>query len=121
VQVEGLEPEAWTDSPARVLALQISDGRPLFELVALDQVRYLHWLYADAVDSTRCVAELSLDRVSLASQSEAGKRSYFELEIELQSQGAEEDLRILVSHLRNTWGLKPEPRSKFERAIALVD
>jgi CHAD domain-containing protein len=67
----------------------------------------------------RRVAELSLDAVRVT----VGRQpvSYFELEVELKGDGSEADLAALAAELAGAWGLVPEPRAKFERALALVD
>jgi len=51
----------------------------------------------------------------------AGNReqAYLEVEVELKPQGTEDDLASIVTCLRDEWKLKPEPLSKFERALAL--
>jgi CHAD domain-containing protein len=41
------------------------------------------------------------------------------LEAELLPEGDEQDLQRLILELQDRWGLVPEPRSKFERGLAL--
>jgi inorganic triphosphatase YgiF len=67
----------------------------------------------------RAVAELSLDQVLFG----VGERqqAVLELEIELKEQGDESDLAALASCLHTEWGLPPEPRSKFERALSFLE
>jgi inorganic triphosphatase YgiF len=64
------------------------------------------------------VAELSLDDVHMV----AGDReqAFYELEVELKTSGTEDDLATIVSSLQSEWGLQPETRSKFERALELA-
>ncbi|MCX7706959.1 MAG: CHAD domain-containing protein [Anaerolineae bacterium] len=113
VQLTAWTPEvaAWPPSPARDLALALSRGAPLQPLFDLEQRR----TRADVVDGSRRVAELSLDAVRAV----IGRRPalYYELEVELKAEGTEEDLARLAQALSTEYGLKPEPRSKFERAL----
>ncbi len=126
VQVDDDSPAAWPESPARELALRLSDGRPLRELFSVSQERYLRLVYEDAPGGVRRVAELSLDVVTPAQagayrlDDEARPCRYYELEIELLDQGHESDLQAMVADLKATWGLRPEARSKFERGFALA-
>lgn len=126
VPIEQDDPTTWPESHARDLVLQLSDGRPLYELFSLSQERHLYLLYDDGPECTRRVAELSLDMVMLVikgqKEDQPGEkpRPYYELEIELLEQGRESDLRVLAGDLRTLWGLRPEPRSKFERGLALT-
>lgn len=119
-------PATWPESPARRLALRLSGGHPLRELFSLSQERHLRLLYDDAPGGVRRVAELSLDVVTPGgpggpvSADENASRPYYELEIELLGQGNEADLSALTDELRTTWSLRPEPRSKFERGLALT-
>ncbi len=113
VQLDAWTPDvaAWPASPARDLALTLSQGATLHPLFDLEQ----HRTRADVVDGARRVAELSVDAVRAV----IGRRPalYYELEIELKSDGTEEDLARLAAALTGEHGLKPEPRSKFERAL----
>ena len=107
-------PAEWPASPVRERVLQLIGESPLIPLFALHQVRIIRW----ASQGERSVAELSLDDVHLST--DGGEQAYFELEVELASQGTEEDLAAIVTCLRSEWGLKPESRSKFERALAFL-
>ena len=118
VSVDQDDPTAWPESRARDLALQLSGGRRLHELFALNQERHLYLLYADGPQGPRRVAELSLDVVT---PGQDRSQLYYELELELLDQGREADLQVLTSDLKEIWGFRPEPRSKFERGLDLVD
>ena len=109
------DPDAWPESAARSLALELAKGAPLRPLFSLRQRRRR----ADVTQGGRRVAELSLDAVRVT----IGRKpvSYFELEVELRGDGTEADLTVLAAELANTWGLVSEPRSKFERALALAE
>lgn len=114
VPVDDDAPMTWPASPARDLALRLSGGRLLRELFSLRQERHVRLLY----QGTRRVAELSLDVVTPGGSDTTVP--YYELEIELLDQGTESDLHALTSELRTAWGLRPEPRSKFERGLELT-
>ena len=105
------DPAGWPESPARRLALELTAGAALQSLFELTQSRS----QANLLDGTRVVAQLSLDAVRVV----VGRRPalYYELEVELAETGAEADLDALVDELKNAWGLVPEGRSKFERAL----
>ena len=107
-----IPPEEWPDSAARQRVLGLIDPlmrlQPLLYLEQRREVRKI--LYAQ-----RLVAELSLDTVTSYDQ------VYRELEIELKGAGTEYDLAAILDKLTRMPGLQPEPRSKFERALALRD
>ncbi len=109
------DPMGWPESAARTLALELAKGAPLRPLFTLRQRRRR----ADVTQGSRRIAELSLDAVRVT----VGRKpvSYFELEVELKGDGSEADLAALAAELVGAWGLVPEPRSKFERALALVE
>ncbi len=105
------DPQGWPEGPTRWLVLELTGGAALQSLFELTQSRS----QANVMDGTRAVAQLSLDAVRVV----VGRRPalYYELEVELTETGAEADLAALVDELESTWGLVPEPRSKFERAL----
>jgi CHAD domain-containing protein len=111
----GQPPDEWPTGATRDKVLELIGGAPLLPLFDLQQERFERLVS----QGERPVAELSLDSVHLA----AGGRelSFFELEVELISQGTEEDLAAIVACLRNEWKLEPETRSKFERALAFLE
>jgi len=108
-----LPPAQWSPSSVRDRVLQLIGSAPLLPLFELQQLRTVRLM----TQGERPVAELSLDDV----QVKAGNREqvYLEMEVELKSQGIEDDLSIIVACLRDEWQLKPEPLSKFERALTL--
>ncbi|MGC9395691.1 MAG: CHAD domain-containing protein [Anaerolineae bacterium] len=107
-----IPPEHWPDSAARQRVLSLIDPlmrlQPLLHLEQRREVREV--LYAQHL-----VAELSLDTVKSLDQ------VYHELEIELKGAGTEYDLAAILDKLKGMPGLRPEPRSKFERALAALD
>ncbi len=107
--VPGRDITAWPAGEARKLAEEIAGHEPLMDLVSLDQNRVV----APITDGIRLVAEWSLDTVTLA----GADTPFYELEIELRPDGRERDLRELSDFLTAKYGLRPQPQSKFERAV----
>jgi CHAD domain-containing protein len=107
-------PAQWPDSAVRDRVLQLIGETPLSPLFELQQTRAVRQLR----QGERLVAEWSLDDVRVI----AGGReqAYYELEVELAPAGTEGDLAAIVDCLQNEWGLEPETRSKFERALAFA-
>ena len=118
VQVGGVDPLTWPDSPARDLAVQLSGGWPLLELFSLSQERHICLLCDEGAAETRHVVELSLDVVTVGGDASG---PYYEVELELLEQGNKLDLNTLSASLQEEWALRPEIRSKFERGLALMD
>jgi CHAD domain-containing protein len=110
-----LSPADWPASPVRDRVNQLIGESSLIPLFGLQQWRTLRQVSQDE----RQAAELSLDEVHLAA--EARQQNYFELEVELASQGTEDDLAAMVVCLQDKWGLVPEMRSKFERALTFLE
>ncbi len=108
-------PVDWPDSPVRDLVLQLIGGEPLLTFFELRQTRVIRMLKED----DQPVAELSLDSVSLVT--DETEQVYLVLEVELLPQTAEDTLMTIACCLQDGWHLKPEPRSKFEQALVLLD
>lgn len=106
-----LPPAKWPDSPARDRVLQLIGKARLAPLAQLQQTRTVRPMRKNR----QVVAELSLDEVHLIVQGE--EQIYFEVEAELTPHGTESDLAEIAARLHQEWGLAPEPRSKFERAL----
>jgi adenylate kinase len=106
-------PAEWPPSAARDRLIDLIGDAPLTALFQIDQTRHVRWVMA----GERIVAEWSLDQATLKAHGE--EQTCFELEIERVDQGTREDLEILSAFLRDQWGLVPETRSKFERALTL--
>ncbi|MFC2031474.1 CHAD domain-containing protein, partial [Chloroflexota bacterium] len=113
---EPLPPQKWPPSAARDLALNLCAGEPLTSLFDIEQRRHDRLISA----GSRAVAEMSLDRVTV-SASAAAEAEYLELEIELLQTGTEDDLRSLTTELETVWELAPQSRSKYERALSLIE
>lgn len=110
-----LPPEEWQAGPLREQVLQLTTGEPLLSLFELRQTRFVRPVRWQG----QAIAELSLDNVQVAA--EGKEQAYYELEVELTSQGNEEQLARIVDYLQQKWRLRPEPLSKFERALSLLD
>lgn len=110
-----LSPQQWPDSPARDLVFSLTRSQPLVELFVIRQHRTLRRVFRDE----RFVGELSLDVVDMGSFGQQ-ERTY-EVEIELESYGTLEDLQVLDEILQSNYDLRPETRSKFERALAQLE
>jgi len=108
---ENLPPTEWPASPVCDRVLQLVGKAQLIPLLALQQTRTVRPMRKNR----RLVAELSLDEVHLTVQDE--EQVYFELEAELTPRGTESDMAEIAVHFQEEWGLTPEPRSKFERAL----
>jgi len=67
----------------------------------------------------RHVAELSLDRVDL--KSESREKTYSELEVELKSAGTSKDLAAISEYLMENYNLTESHFSKFERAALFAE
>ncbi|HST04703.1 MAG TPA: CHAD domain-containing protein [Chloroflexia bacterium] len=119
--VTGLRIATWPESEAKELAARIAGKQPMRDLVTIDQVRTVSYLY----DGERAVAELSLDDVDFhpAATGEPEAQTYktYELEAELLPDGTIDDLIALALIFTEEYGLDPQPYSKFERALRFAD
>ncbi|GAB4540954.1 MAG: hypothetical protein Kow0063_31330 [Anaerolineae bacterium] len=112
IQMPAYQPPAeWPASPARDQVLELIGEAPLIPLLTLQQTRLERLVSQDEAS----IAEMSLDSVRLVADDR--ELSFFEVEVELGDQGSEEDLVAMATCLQDEWGLEPEPRSKFERAL----
>jgi triphosphatase len=107
-------PAEWPESPAREIVTRLSEGQALAELFTLRQHRARR-----AVDhDERAIGMLSLDTVGV----EIGGHQTIihEVEIELTANGTVDDLQAL-SHELQRYKLEAQSKSKFERALAILD
>ncbi|NTW02049.1 MAG: CYTH domain-containing protein [Oscillochloris sp.] len=109
------DPHTWPAGPARELALALIGTAPLLPTVTIFTRRTLMIAHYQG----QAVAELSLDSGVV----HAGSRMepFSELEIELLPAGAESDLMAIANSLRAYIQLQPEPRSKLQRGLALME
>ncbi|MBI5033220.1 MAG: CHAD domain-containing protein [Chloroflexi bacterium] len=112
---KNVPPSKWQDSPARDRVLSIISDAPLRPLLTLQQTR----VKRDVLKDDAVIGEWSVDDVCVRASNKELK--FWELEIELKSQGTPADMENVVASVQLMWGLAPEPKSKFERALAWVD
>jgi CHAD domain-containing protein len=108
------DPTTWPEWEGRELVTSLLENEPLEEIVIVEQTRHVRPLR----QGDRLVAELSVDQATI--HAGGHHQDYGCLEAELVEEGTIGDLRVLASHLTETWGLSPEPRSKFELGLALL-
>jgi CHAD domain-containing protein len=106
-------PAQWPASAARDMVMELCGDRPLVEVVTIRQLRRIRTLQAGET-----AAELSLDEVEVVAAGEVIDR-FEELELEIKS-GAEDGLAEAAAVLQADEQLRPQARSKFERAIKAV-
>lgn len=99
-------------STVRDHILPIIGDKPLAPLVDLNQTRVVRLVQQNG----RLVAEMSLDAV--CADTAERHSTFLEVEVELMPQGTEDDLAKIAEALQREWKLRPEQRSKFERALA---
>jgi inorganic triphosphatase YgiF len=122
-EVEGpasaeLDPAAWPGSAARVQLLALSGGGALVERLSLDQLRTERAVTLAGSPS----GTLSLDDVRVTRDGvERGHFRVVELELDVGALRDGLDLAPLLSALEAIPGLRVEPRTKLERALALLD
>jgi CHAD domain-containing protein len=109
-----LSPERWPSSPVREHVLELIGNTSLLPLFRLEQSRAVRMMSKGERD----VAELSLHDVRMFVRGE--EQVFSELEVELASQGTEQDLASIVTTLQDEWALEAEPRSKFRRALTFL-
>ena len=103
------------DARIRDMILELSSGFDLFPLVKLEQKRIVRQVKL----GEKHIAELSLDRVNI--KSEGVEKLYSELEIELKTEGTNQDLQAISEYLLGNYYLITDPFSKFERALLFKD
>ncbi len=111
----GVDPRTWPEWEGRERVLSLIGDAPLEVLFTVEQTRHSRELRADG----RLVAQLSIDEVEIRAGGQ--ERSLCLLEAELASEGDMEELRALSEHLATTWGLLPEPRTKFQIGMSMLD
>lgn len=104
----------WPAGPLRERVEKLTGGDPLEPLLTLAQTRVARVVRR----SGREIAELSLDRVTASAPD--GDRGWLEAEVEARGTGGDGDVAALATALRDEWGLVPEGRAKFTRALELA-
>lgn len=110
-----LIPMDWPPSEARKLVMQLAGDAPLAELFRLQRVRTARRLGA----GDDPVAEFCLDEVEVEIKGEVAEQ-YCEIEAERIGSGSMADLERISEGLL-ALGLQPSPKSKFHRALALLN
>ncbi len=116
IQVSGdmLKTVAEWPSTVRDYILPIIGDEQLAPLADLNQTRLIRLVKQNG----RLVAEMSLDAV--CADTAGHHLAFFELKVELMSQGTEDDLAKIAAVLPHEWKLRPERRSKFERVLTFL-
>ena len=104
----------WPAGELRERVESLTGGEPLEAMLTLSQVRVARVVRR----GRREVAELSLDRVTATAPD--GDRGWLEAEVEARGRGGDADVTALAAELRDAWGLVPEGRAKFTRALELA-
>ncbi len=104
----------WPAGPLRERVEQLTAEEPLEPLLTLAQVRVARVVRRGRKE----IAELSLDRVTASAPD--GDRGWLEAEVEARGRGGDDDVAALAAALRDEWGLVPEGRAKFTRALELA-
>ncbi len=108
------QPRNWPRSEARQQAINLAHFQTLVELFSVHQTRSIRSVY----QAERLVGEFSLDKVDFKIGTD--HTPSWELEIELKEKGTVDDLKALNAALAS-YNLRPEPKSKFERGLALLE
>lgn len=113
---EERDPTAWPSSPARDLLERLTGGAPLVERFVLHQQR----VERPVAHGAHRIGTLSLDTVDVEHRGTPAGRLHV-VELELRA-GTEDDavLDPLARQLQAIPGLAPEPKTKLERALALI-
>ena len=115
---DSIDPATWPDSDARHLLLRMADGAPLVELFRLRQKRTERPVFIDG----RAFGTLTLDEVTVVHESvDLGRLFAVELEIASDTPRAARHLESLAAALAQRPGLEPDPSSKLEHALALIE
>ena len=104
----------WPAGELRQRVEQLTGGEPLEAMLTLSQLRVARVVRR----GRREIAELSLDRVTATAPD--GDRGWLEAEVEARGRGVDADVTALAAELRDEWGLVPEGRAKFTRALELA-
>jgi inorganic triphosphatase YgiF len=110
------DPASWPASPAREMLERLTDGASLVERFVLQQQRVER-----SVDlGAERIGTLSLDTVDVEHDGATLGRLHV-VELELRSGIQDETvLNPLAREIQRVEGLEPEPRTKLERALALI-
>ncbi len=112
-----LPPGPLADQLAKLVAEQ-----PLTPILISDVRRQRFAVFSTQQAEDNALAELALDEVHLRAPDPhtSPVATYWEVEIELETTGAEQDLRTFVGLLRQRFSLTPSDGGKFHRGLALL-
>ena len=105
--------EELEDGTLKQMLSRIAGSGRLFPLFEVDHKRKISMITSSSGE----IAEISLDDVTIAC--EGNRRSYLEVELELRG-GTEEELDLLVSAMREDFGLTPGSSCKFDNGMELL-
>jgi CHAD domain-containing protein len=105
----------WPQGPLRERVEALTGGDALEPMLTLAQTRVARIVRRGRRGE---IAELSLDRVTASAPD--GDRGWLEAEVEARGRGGDADVAAIAAVLREEWGLVPEGRAKFTRALELA-
>jgi len=111
--------------PPGPLADQLSSlvaKQPLTPILISDVRRQRFAVFSTRLAEDNALAELALDEVHLRAPDPHTSlvSTYWEVEIELETNGTEQDLRTFVGLLQQRFSLTPSDGGKFHRGLALL-
>jgi len=120
-EVEGpatgnIDPGAWPSSDATNLLADLGAGRPLAELLRLEQRRTERGV---SLAGGAAIGTLSLDRVRVGARGVTGPEELFIVELELDPGAPQGEVSLpdLAAALASVSGLVADPRTKLEHAL----
>jgi inorganic triphosphatase YgiF len=114
MEVKDDQPQTWAAGEAKDLVSDIVGQESLNTLFTLYQTRHKTHVFS----RERRIFEMSLDKVSYHQPTDI---DYIGLEVELIDNGTDTDLARFTQALQNKWPLTADPKSKFERAFAIME
>lgn len=110
-----LPPRDWPECTARQQMLQIIGSERLLPILNMQQTRIVRLMK----EGKQTVAKLNLDRVAILVDN--GEHVYLDLEAVLRPGFPEEILISIMDYFQEEWRVEPQPRSKFERGMRLLE
>jgi exopolyphosphatase/guanosine-5'-triphosphate,3'-diphosphate pyrophosphatase len=105
--------EELEDGKLKQMLSRIAGSGRLFPLFEVAHRRKTSMINADSME----IVEISLDDVTVTC--EGNRKSYLEVELELRG-GTEEELDLLISAMREDFGLTPGSSCKFDNGMELL-
>ncbi len=107
--------QSWPPGEVRERVECLIGDQPLVELFTVEQKRLVRALKKKG----QAIAQISIDDVYIRAAGHV--QTFWGLEVELGPDGALDDLHLLGEHLTTTWGLIPDPLSKFHRGMGMLN